>query len=76
MPPTGLFGGYTPPLTRFNEQAGPLENDASISSPTGVISAGLIGGPNILAARQQALPYALIPAPYTSPFSKLRYTLN
>lgn len=68
-----MFGAYppTPPLSRYTDFGGALQNDASISPPSGLMSAGgLIGGPSIMATRQQALPYALVPTTYTSPFGK------
>lgn len=76
IPPTGMFGSYptSPAVSRYANYGGALQNDASISSPSPLVSAaGFLGGPNILSTRQQALPYALVPTTYTSPFGTRKY---
>lgn len=68
MPPFGMLGGYSS-LPRYAGYGGPMQNDATSSS---LAAGGLVGDPtSMMPGRQQSLPYALVPAAYTSPFGNV-----
>lgn len=55
----------------YRAVSGPMQTASGsvlASLPSTAHLRGLIGGPSLVPDRQQALPYALVPAPSTFPF--------
>ena len=86
--PSGMFGGTHMGPSMSLMHSGPIRfgqsnyDSNSIMPPHPLshasIPRGLIGGPNLLGVggdKNQALPYALVPAPSTFPFGELSFEM-